>query len=132
MTESFLNIDFNDVYEPKSMKEGEYQVRILSAVIKSSQKTGGDYLNVRLEIMNEPEAKDINHVMMLPAPNDDKKKANSRKAAILAFLKAFKLDTSGSINPDDMVGAVGWAIAVEEADPEYGMQNRIRKFVAGQ
>ena len=124
-----FQMNFNDVYEPVSLKEGEYHLRILDAKIKSSQKTGGDYLNVRLEVMDEPHAKDINHVMMFPTSADDVKRANNRKAAILSFLKAFGLSTAGTIEPDDYIGASGWAILTEEADPEYGMQNRIRKFI---
>lgn len=129
---SFVQMSFDDVYEPKSLKEGEYHLRILDAKIKNSAKTGGDYLNVRFEVIDEPEAKDVNHVMMFPTQQDDKKRANNRKAAILSFLKAFGLDTSGAIDPDAFVGATGWAILTEEADPEYGTQNRVRKFVAGQ
>jgi len=124
-----FQMNFDDVYEPTSLKEGEYQLRILDAKIKSSQKTGGDYLNVRLEVIGEPTAKDINHVMMFPTSADDVKRANNRKAAILSFLKAFGLNTSGTIEPDEYVGSTGWAILTEEADPEYGMQNRVRKFV---
>ena len=124
-----FQMNFDDVYEPVSLKEGEYQLRILDAKIKNSQKTGGDYLNVRLEVIGEPTAKDINHVMMFPTSADDLKRANNRKAAVLSFLKAFGLSTSGSIEPDEYVGATGWAILTEEADPEYGMQNRVRKFV---
>jgi len=85
---SFLGQDFDNIFEPKSVKEGEYQLRVLDAQSKTSSKTGGDYISVKLEIVGEPEAKDINHVMMMPTPNDDVKKRNSRLSAIANFLKA--------------------------------------------
>ena len=128
---SFLGIDFDNVFEPKSMPAGEYQLRVLDALIKQSQKTGGDYLSVKLEILGEPEAKDINHVMMLPAANDDIKKKNGRLAALANFFKACGKDPSNIGNIQEVIGDTCWAILVEESDPEYGTQNRVRKFVPG-
>ena len=128
---SFLGQNFDDVFEPKSVKEGEYQLRVLDAQTKTSAKTGGDYISAKMEIIGEPEAKDVNHVMMLPTQTDDVKKRNNRLTAIANFLKACGLDPSNTSNVNELVGCTCWAILVEEADPEYGMQNRIRKFVVG-
>lgn len=128
---SFLGQDFDNIFEPKSVKEGEYQLRVLDAQTKTSSKTGGDYISVKLEIVGEPEAKDINHVMMMPTSNDDVKKRNSRLSAIANFLKACGLDPATTSNVNEVIGCSCWAILAEEADPEYGMQNRVRKFVAG-
>ena len=128
---SFLGQDFDNIFEPKSVKEGEYQLRVLDAQTKTSSKTGGDYISVKFEIVGEPEAKDINHVMMMPTSNDDVKKRNSRLSAIANFLKACGLDPATTSNVNEVIGCSCWAILAEEADPEYGMQNRVRKFVAG-
>lgn len=128
---SFLNQDFDNVFEPKAMREGEYQLRVLDAQVKTSSKTGGDYIMARLEIVGEPEAKDISHVMMLPGTNDDVKRKNSRLSAIQNFLKACGLNPATTSNVQEVIGCTCWAIISEEADPEYGQQNRVRKFVAG-
>jgi hypothetical protein len=128
---SFLGQNFDNVFEPKSMKEGEYQLRVLDAQVKQSQKTGGEYLSVKLEVQGESTAKDINHVMMLPAPADDVKQKNKRLANIQSFLKACGYDPASISNVNELIGSTCWAILTEEADPEYGTQNRIRKFVAG-
>lgn len=128
---SFLGQDFDNIFEPKSVKEGEYQLRVLDAQSKTSSKTGGDYISVKLEIVGEPEAKDINHVMMMPTSNDDVKKRNSRLSAIANFLKACGLDPASTSNVNEVIGCSCWAILAEEADPEYGMQNRVRRFVVG-
>ena len=127
---SFLGQDFDNVFEPKSMKEGEYQFRVLDAQVKTSQKTGGEYISAKLEIIGEPEAKDINHVMMLPTANDDLKQKNKRLTAIQYFLKACGLEPSNVDNIQEVVGCTGWALLTEEADPEYGSQNRVRRFIA--
>jgi hypothetical protein len=128
---SFLGQDFNNIFEPKSVKEGEYQLRVLDAQTKTSSKTGGDYISIKLEIVGEPEAKDINHVMMMPTSNDDVKKRNSRLSAIANFLKACGLDPASTSNVNEVIGCSCWAILAEEADPEYGMQNRVKRFVVG-
>jgi len=128
---SFLGQDFDNIFEPKSVKEGEYQLRVLDAQTKTSSKTGGDYISVKLEIVGEPEAKDINHVMMMPTSNDDVKKRNSRLSAIANFLKACGLDPASTSNVNEVIGCSCWAILAEEADPEYGMQNRVKRFVVG-
>jgi hypothetical protein len=128
---SFLDQNFDDVSEPKSVKEGEYQVRVLDAAVKTSQKGKGDYVNLRLEILDDPQAKDINHVMMIPGPGDDAKQRNKRLFAIQSFLKACGFDPATTENVQEVIGATCWAILVEEQDPEYGTQNRVRKFVVG-
>ena len=120
---------FDGVYEPKAVPEGEYQLRIINAEIKASQKTGGNYLNVTMEIIDDAEAKNINHIMMFPTPADDKKKTNSRLFAIQNFLKAFDADISGSLDAKDLIGNTGWAILRVEEDQEYGERNTVRKFV---
>jgi hypothetical protein len=128
---SFLNQDFDGVFEPKSVKEGEYQLRVIDAQTKTSTKTGGEYISAKLEVVGESEAKDINHVMMIPTSNDDIKQRNKRLSAIANFLKACGLDPSTTNNVNEVVGCTCWAILVEEADPEYGTQNRVRRFVTG-
>jgi len=128
---SFLDIDFNDTFEPKAVPPGEYNLRVLRAEIKTSKNTGGDYLNLQMEIVNEPEADNIYHIMMLPTSNDDIKKANKRKLALLAFFKAFGVDATSGMNVDILEGQTGWAILDIEDDPEFGQRNRVKKFVTG-
>ena len=127
----FLDLNFDEVFEPKALTQGEYQLRVIDAGVKTSSKGKGDYLGVRLEVMNEPTAKTIQHVMMLPSSNDDIKKKNNRLFAIQSFIKACGMDPGANFNPEQLVGSTCWAILTEEADPEYGNQNRVRKFVAG-
>ena len=132
MSESFVNIDgLNDAQELKSVPQGEYQLRVLSCEVRNSKNTGGDFIMASLEILSEPLAKNINHVMMIPTSADDAKKQNNRKLAIRNFLQACGIDTSKGFAPSDLEGCTAWALLVEEEDPEYGKQNRVRKWVAG-
>jgi hypothetical protein len=128
---SFLGQDFENVQEPKSVKEGEYQLRVMDCQTKTSTKTGGEYISLRLEVIGEEAAKDINHTLMLPASNDDAKKKNNRLFAIQSFLKACGLDPASTNNVNEVIGCNCWAILKEKEDPEYGMQNTVAKFVVG-
>lgn len=126
---SFLNdLNLNDAVEYSSVAEGEYELRILNIERKISANTGGEYIMARLEVMNEPYSKDINHVMMLPTAADDVKKKNNRLLALVRFFEAFGFDPNNVPTPEEMVGATGFAYLVEEEDNEYGKQNRIRRF----
>ena len=122
-------LDFNGVYEPTTVSKGEYQLRVLEAEVKTSQKTGGDFIQLRLDIPSEPKSKDITHVMMLPTASDDAKKKNGRLAAVQNCFKACGMDNVSNIN--ELIGATPWAILDEEESTDFGKQNRIKKFVIG-
>jgi len=128
---SFLGLDYENTYQPTTKQPGEYKLRILSAELKKSSNTGNDYLALRFEVADDPVAKDIYHVMMLPAPDDTPKKRNSRTMAIKTLCASCGVDPSVVTDPNELVGLECWAILVEEADPEYGTQNRIRSFAIG-
>lgn len=127
---SFLNLDVNDAQEYKSVAEGEYQLRITAAEIKTSKNTGGDYISVKCLIMgDDPFTKDINHTLMIPTGKDDVKQANNRKLAIRNFMQAFDIETGNQINVEDWVGKTGWVVLVEEHTDQYGDQNKIRRVI---
>ena len=126
----FIDMNFDDVKEYKSVSEGEYQLRILSAELKAGNK--GQFILVKLQIMGEdPFTKDVTHVMMAPSAGDDAKQANNRKLAIKRFMEAFAIEFTGRVEPETWVGQSGWALLVEETSEEYGTQNRIRRVIAG-
>lgn len=128
MAEDFLNFDFEDTYEPVAIPEGEYMVRVINAEVKSGQK--GPFLILRLDVPEEPKAKDMTHVLMLPTENDDAKQANRRKLAIKRLLEATGIGLGG-FSPEQLVGSTFYAYLVEEESEEYGTQNRIRRILTG-
>lgn len=127
---SFLEMALNDVPELDAMPEGEYQLRILGAEVKTSQKTGGNYLGIRLEVVDET-AKDINHVIMLPTSNQTEKETIVAKNRLKYFYDAFGIDYSGgSVNLESVVGLTGFALLTVEESDQYGRQNRVKQFIA--
>jgi len=131
---SFLDLgNLDDVPDLGTVPDGtEAQLQISSLEVRSQkpEKGTGKFVMATFDIVGEPNTKRISHVMMLPAEGDDEKKRNSRLRAIRTFYEAFAIPTSGQVNMEDYVGNTGWAILAEEEDKDYGMQNRVRKFIA--
>lgn len=126
---SFLDMALNDIPELDAVNEGEYQLRIMSAEVKTSQKTGGNYLSVRFEVADEV-AKDINHVIMLPASTMSEKETIVAKNRLKYFYDAFGVDySSGSVNLETLPGLTGYALLTVEETDQYGRQNRVKQFI---
>lgn len=127
---SYLDYNMNEVEELKTVPEDEYQVECMDAEVRTSEKTGGDYIMLSLEVVGEENVKDISHVMMLPAPGDRPKDEQRRLWNIKQALKAFEVpyDQNG-FAVEDFQGRRAWAYLVEEDEGgQYGVQNRVRKF----
>lgn len=129
--EAVIDVPVDDAVELQSVSPGEYRLRIVDASMAKSLKTGGMYLNARLEICEQPYTKDITHILMFPASDDDAKKANNRKLALRNFYQAFGIDFSRPVAIGVLKGREAWAVLKEEEDPEYGMNNRVKKWVVG-
>lgn len=129
---SFLDVALDDVPELKALEEGEYEVQITSADIGESDKTGGKYLMLRLEVPTEPESKDFTHVLMLPADGDSEKQRIKRLSRLKEAMEAFGYDYSQGIETDALEGLTSWAYLAVEESGEYGEQNRVRRFVTQQ
>lgn len=125
--ESFLDLgDLSGVPEEHTKPEAEYEMRI--TVFEKREKDKGPYLYLIFELIEDPLAKNVQHVMMLPKPGDDEKTRLRKLRAVKNFYTAFSIPTSGSVNFAEYVGNTGWALLGEKEDEEYGMQNRVRRF----
>jgi hypothetical protein len=130
VVESFLDLgDLGDVPDEHTVEDGEHELRLVTFE-KRPGKEKGPFLYTQFEIPDDPLAKVIQHVMMLPSPKDDERQMMKRRRAIKAFYTAFKIPTSGEVKFQDYIGNTGWALLAEQEDKEYGLQNRIRRFVS--
>ncbi len=123
-----LDVETENAPEFKSLPEGEYEVRIISAEMKDSSK-GDPMILLRLDIPAEPYSKEIMMAIMLPNDKDDEKKKAQKLNRLKNFKAAFNLPPTGSISSEDMEGTRAWAVLVEEDNGEYGMQNRIKSLI---
>lgn len=131
---TFVDIALEGTPELKALEEDEYQVQVTDAEIGTSDKTGGKYILLRLEVPTEPESKDFTHVLMLPTSDDTEKQVIKRKNRLIEACEAFGYDYSaqGGIDVEALIGEKAWAQLGLEKDSEYGEQNRVRRFVTGQ
>jgi len=123
-----IDEDTENVVEPGTVPAGEYELRIIKAESKNSQK-GEPMIAIQLDIPSEPTAKDIYLYVMLPTSSDDEKKKAQKLVNLKRFKTAFNLPQTGPINSDDLDGLMTWAILDEKEDEEYGKSNRIKRFV---
>ena len=136
---SILNLNVNDAKDLTLLEDGETELRILSAEVKAGRESGKQYVNIRFEAPDTPEAEDIFHIMMLPSAdvsdfkdeNDMKKQNNKRLLAFRDFYNAFGIDGSREVDiQHDLKGAVGRGLIATKDDPEYGEKNVIKRFLA--
>jgi hypothetical protein len=125
-----LELNLNDVKELSTVEPGEYQLRITQCEVKTSEKTGGQFLKVLFDIPEEADSKGLSKVFMFPTDADDDKVRNNRLRSIKIFYEGFGIDYEGAVETDDLVGLTGWAILAEDEDPQYGVSNYVKRFVA--
>lgn len=128
--ETFLDVPTGDAVESKAQSAGEYKIKIVAATI-DVDKNGHDYFLPRFEIVGEPYAKDLTKFHGLPHDDMTEKQSNAAKYNLDQFKKCFGLPSEGKLLASEMIGLDGWAIlGVGPEDPEYGVQNYIRRYVA--
>jgi hypothetical protein len=128
-----LGIDLDTVPEQAAVPAGEYQLTLVSAEIRDQkpEKGTGKFIQATFEVVDAPDSKLLNHIMMLPGKDDAPRKGQNRLRAIGDFFKAFGIPSSGPVNLDGYSGHTGWAILSVEDGGEYGEQNRVKRFIAG-
>jgi hypothetical protein len=127
-----LGTDLGEVPDMTSLPDGsEANLKLTDIDVRVSKKTGGKFIYALLDPFEEPNAKLINHVMMLPTEGDTDKAKNNRLRAVRDFYTAFGIPLSGSVDLREYIGNTSWAILKEEEDAEYGSSNRVRRWVPG-
>jgi len=136
---SFLELNLNDVPDLNALEDGEYELRLTSAELRTvnnaaSTYNGAQFILLKFDVPSEPNSKGITHTLFLPREVDDDKDRNARLRQLKAFCDAFDIDYTRGIDIEELKNsaATGWALLKMEDDPEYGEQNRIRRFVVGQ
>jgi hypothetical protein len=128
-----LGVDLSTVPQQHAVPSGEYLVVLADCSIESQkpEKGSGKFIKAVFEIEDDPDAKLITHVMMIPSSSDKKRTANGRLRAIGDFYKAFNIPSSGAVRLSEYIGNRGWVTLKVEVSEDYGEQNRVVKFIAG-
>ena len=134
--DSILDIDTSGAIEPSAVEAGEYELEITgykSTIVEDRVvfvNTGdyGRYFVVLFSIPNEIHSKGLSKIIPVPdKDNDTPKDFAKNEWALDCFKRAFGLT---SINFRS-VGQRGYALLSCDADPTYGAQNKIKKFITG-
>lgn len=123
--------DESSYVEEHAVEEGEYEVRITSANVNVEK----GFIAVRLEIIDDPYAKEISTFINLPGSGRTEKEENRNRGRRLNFLSCFDIDPSSSLNPgaqepEGYVGREGYVMlsAPKDKDDGYGPQNNVKRF----
>jgi len=133
---SFLDLNLDAVPEMSTVPGGrEYKLKISSVDTQESKgdKTAGQsMLKVRFTILDHSDTAPLYEYIMLPSDQADEDTNNMRKRQLKNLIQALGWDLSQGFNIDELVGEECWAILDEEESPQYGKQNRVKRYVAEQ
>ena len=134
----FLNIavsDLENAVEP-TVIETEEEVKLQVKDVKQDiNKNEEPYMLITFEAVDFPTAKTFTKYYALPFEGMDSKKKNNASLSLRKFFQAFEVDyTSGQVDLDNLQGCEGWALlgVDKQEDSDFGPQNYIKRFVAGQ
>lgn len=133
---SFLDINLDNVEEPKAAAAGFYHLQITQCeVAKTGEKSknpGSPQFKVSLAFTDEPNVPNITHYVSLPAPGDEPKSANFKALMLKRFLEQFNIPyQSGGIDLEmmamEMVGRGANAeVELSEPDSNGNVYNRLK------
>lgn len=130
-TPDILEIDTEDVPELLMVPEGKYNVTIMALDWKVSSNEN-DYLNVRMEVDDQPLANDVYHILMHPEGAKTPKIAVRSRAAFRDFKECFGIPQGTSLStPEDLSEILGSTGSVEtrmDKDQEGKDVHKIRLF----
>lgn len=128
---NLANQNINDEIDPVAGEaDEEVELRVLDVRV-NTDKNGNPYFMPRFESIENPDMKDFTKFFSIPGDHLEPKKNKAAKNGIRKFSEAFNFDASGDLDTDDLIGLTGWAILGVEDNEQYGPQNYIKRFVAG-
>lgn len=134
---SGLEAAINDAPEPKVLAKGkEVKARIILVRTGNSEKRGGAvWYSVVYDVPDDPMVIEFGDFFWDLSERDKltPKEFTRGLYKFKCFAKAFGLDYSKPFNwTEDLTGLEGWLIVGVKNDPQYGDQNTVSKYVAGQ
>lgn len=121
---SFIEMSFDGVKEPKPVSAGRYDLVCSDVSEMKKDKNGHDYLVLTLEITDHDDAPSVRHSLFMPS-GEDPKKDQYKKLDIMRTLYTLHVPYENGFNPEDLVGAAGFAqLTLSEPDEQGRQFNR--------
>ena len=128
----FSEFDLDNIPELKILPAGtEAKLRILDVATKPD-KNGDLMLNVRMDIADEPEVKDVYWQCHFPKGSMGEKRVAMLRQFLSNFCEAFDIDKTAANDTSDWLGKEGWAILGVRSDAKYGDSNEVNRFLKQQ
>lgn len=134
----FSQDNLEDGKEREAVPDGEYTLRLIDWLsdddgkIKMYDKKDCPFIMPKFEIVGCEEAeysKDLMHYLKLPNSDMKKKDLNDARFHLNAFFTAFGIDHKQAIDPESCIGLEADALLTIQDDPEYGEQNRVKRWI---
>jgi hypothetical protein len=131
---SFLDIaqDLGSYQPEHTVPGGEYKLRVTYA----DAPEGRSFLIVRIEIVDDPYAKEITRLFNLPGSGRNEKEENRNRGILADFFTACEFNFArqfkpGDAYPEGLAGAEFWGILSDPIDDGkgYGLQNRLSQVI---
>jgi len=124
---TLLKVNLEKIPDEKTVPKDEYNLVIKKAEMRESKK-GNTMLSLFCNIIDEPDAKMVAHHFIIPKDDDDNKVMYLRR--LKEFYQTMGFDLSADIDvEEELTGKDFWAVLDEEESKEYGVQNRIKRFI---
>lgn len=135
---SLLDFNVTDVPDQTVLPQGQHQLEVARAEVRQQKPEKGqsEFLMLTLVPTEDPNAKEITHVLMLPDETVNERDNNNRARRLKEFIKAFGIsaytvaDIKAAAANDSLVGASGFGVLAIESSEEYGEQNRVQRFLS--
>ncbi len=137
---SILKANLENIPKLVTVEPGEYQVRIAGAPELKERDDGSSYVQCNIHIEGHPDTKGLRAFINVPgdppeagAPDLDIRRYNGARGGLRVFYECFGIEEalikSGQVDLDTLAGEVGWAVLIEDESPQYGLQNKLARFI---
>ena len=89
-------------------------------------------LNVRLDISDEPNVKEVYWQCHFPTSSMTDKRVAMLKQFLAQFCEAFEIDKTASNDTSEWLGKEAWAILGVRTDAKYGDSNEVNRWLKQQ
>jgi len=128
----FSEYDLGNIPELKILPAGtEAKLRILDVSTKPD-RNNDLMLQVRMDVADEPEVKEVYWQCHFPKGNMPPKRVAMLKQFLSDFCEAFGIDKTASNDTSDWLGKEGWSILGVRSDAKYGDSNEVNRFLKQQ
>ena len=132
---SDIENEIADAPEPKILPKGsEVKARIVDVRTGTSDKNGADWYQVVFDVPDDPMVIEFNDFFWDLASRDKLKEKDYQRTLykFKQFATAFGVDYTKPFSwTDDLPGLEGWLIVGVRKTDDYGEQNTVQKYVAG-